>query len=105
VVDGHPWPAADDEVVWLPSGIHTLASAAVQPGLRLLYLNGELQSARMAASTSIEFVYRSGSRAIAVLNRTPRKIEIDGKPVPLESAGPTALLLPRGQHLVAITAE
>jgi hypothetical protein len=105
VVDGHPWPAADDEVVWLPQGTHTITPAASQPGLRLLYLNGELRSARVANSTSIEFSYWSSSRAIAILNQAPEKVEVDGRPERPERVGPATLLLPRGQHFVAITAE
>jgi hypothetical protein len=104
-VDGEIWPAADGETVWLPAGAHSVGPAPDRTGPRLLYLNGELRAARMLNAETIEFSYRSASRAIAVLDRTPRKIEIDGNVESAAHAGPNTLLLPRGQHLVDVTTE
>ena len=96
-VDDRPWPARDDETVWLPAGAHTIESApAAPPGPRLLYLNANLKSARVAASDTLEFSYESQSRAIALLDRPPRKIQVDGEDAPL------SLVLPRGQHVVTV---
>jgi hypothetical protein len=104
-VDGEVWPAADDDTVWLPAGAHSVGPAPARKGPRLIYLNGELRGARMSDTDTIEFSYRSASRAIAVLDRTPGKIEIDGNVESPVHVGPTTLLLPRGQHLVAVTTE
>lgn len=105
VVDGAAWPVIDGEVVWLPSGPHSVEPAGGPAGLRLLKLNAELQSARSASLTSIEFAYRSNSRALAVLNDAPRRVEIDGVEQAPSFAGPRTLLLPRGQHVVTIATE
>jgi hypothetical protein len=103
LVDGEPWPAADEETVWLPAGAHAVESAArPAAALRLLRLNGELKAARALSASSIEFSYTSGTRAIAVFDR-PVRIQIDGE----DRVGPPlkTILLPRGQHIVMATAE
>jgi hypothetical protein len=104
LVDGAPWPAANDSTVWLPAGLH-----AVEPGeraapVRLLDFNGELRSAAVTGA-GIEFAYRSSSRALAIVDRAPARIAIDGETTAaklLESAGTFAIVLPRGQHVVAV---
>ena len=98
-VDGLPWPARDDETLWLPAGAHTIETAPPQPGPRLLRLTGELKAARCVDAGTIEFTYQSQSRAIALLDRRIHKLQIDG-----EDAPPT-LMLPRGQHVVSVTVE
>jgi hypothetical protein len=105
LVDGRPWPVRDEETVWLPAGAHSIEVAPVASGPRLLRLNGELKAARIVDAHSIEFTYRSSARAIAVLDRTPRTVEIDSLPAAAKSAGPNTLLLPRGQHIVTLTIE
>jgi hypothetical protein len=105
VVDGQPWPVRDAETVWLPAGAHSIEAAPAEPGPRLLRLNGELKAARSLDAHSIEFTYQSSARAIAVLDRTPRAVEIDSVPATPKSAGPNTLLLPRGQHIVTLTIE
>ena len=106
-VNGRPWPVRDDEHAWLPAGRHVLEAAAGPEFLRLLDLNAELISAAVMPG-GLEFAYRSSSRAIAVLDRRPAEIELDGEaarlPV-LEERGRFLLMLPRGQHLVAIRME
>jgi hypothetical protein len=104
-VDGQFWPAADGNTVWLPAGAHSVGRAPNHEGVRLLYLNGELRAAREVDSRTIEFSYRSTARAIAILDHVPRKIEVDGTPEAVVAAGANAVLLPRGQHLISITAE
>lgn len=105
MVDGQIWPAADDETVWLPAGSHSIEPAASRSGPRLLYLSGELRAARTVDATEIEFSYRSEARAIALLDRPPRKIEIDGADASGFMSGAATVVLPRGQHLVNIVAE
>jgi hypothetical protein len=104
MVDGRLWPAvsgSNGSAILLPRGMHAIEPAAKAPALRLIDFNGELQSAS-ALEDGIEFAYRSSSRAMAQLERTPRKVEIDGAEAHPQMAG-TVLLLPRGQHLVTIT--
>ena len=105
LVDGAPWPAADGATVWLPSGSHLIEKAATPAAVRLIDFNGDLQSAALRPS-GLEFTYASASRALAVLDKRPARLVIDGSPAPLEplAAGPArfALSLPRGQHLVAM---
>jgi hypothetical protein len=105
LVDGQPWPVQDAETVWLPAGAHSIEAAAADAGPRLLRLNGELKAARSVDAHSIEFTYQSTARAIAVLDRTPRTVEIDSSPATAVRAGANTLLLPRGQHIVTLTIE
>jgi hypothetical protein len=105
MVDGQPWPAADDDTVWLPSGPHSIELAQRPRGARLVHLNADLRAARAVSATTIEFSYQTTTRAIAILDRAPRRLQIDGAEEPLERAGPNTILLPRGQHVVTITTE
>ena len=68
--------------------------------LRILDFNGDLKSAKVIAD-GVEFAYQSSARAMATLERAPRKVEIDGAELKLEMIG-NVLVLPRGQHLVTI---
>jgi hypothetical protein len=109
MVDGQPWPAADDDTVWLPAGAHSIEPApgpkGAPPGARLLRLNADLKAARAVSATSIEFSYQTSARALAILDRAPRRLEIDGAEEPLHLAGPHTILLPRGQHVVTLTTD
>jgi len=100
-VDGQPWPALDGHAIWLPAGPHSVEPAPVPAPLRLLALNGDLRAARVLSSSSIEFSYQSSARAIAIFDRTPATLEIDGAAAPPPSS--TFVLLPRGQHVVTVT--
>jgi hypothetical protein len=104
-VDGQLWPAADDETLWLPAGAHSIEPAATRSGPRLLYLSGELRAARTVDAKAIEFSYRSRARAIALMDRPLRKIQIDGGDAGGFMSGAATVVLPRGQHLVNIVAE
>jgi hypothetical protein len=105
LVDGHPWPAITGSLLLLPAGAHAIEPATQLPGLQLAGFNGELTSAQAVGPAALEFSYTSSGRAIAVLNRRPARLELDGAECPPERAGPTAVFLPRGQHLVTIQAE
>jgi len=100
LVDGKLWPVASNDTIWLPAGVHSIQPAPTHAGIRLLDFNGELISAS-AHDDSIEFAYRSSAQALAVLQRAPQRVEIDGAEAhpPINGA---VLLLPRGQHLVTI---
>jgi hypothetical protein len=105
IVDGQPWPVLDGDAVWLPAGAHSIEAGAAQPGPRLVRLNAELKDARATEPARLEFSYQSAARAIAILDRPPRSVEVDGEKAPLQLAGPASILLPRGQHVVTITCE
>lgn len=103
-VDGRLWPAADDEFVWIPAGRHRIERAETPPPLRLLQLNADLVEARVAPA-GIEFQYRSRSRAAALVDAAPVRIEIDGRPASpprFEAGTHVALLLPAGHRTVRI---
>ena len=100
LVDGKLWPVADSETVWLPSGSHSIEPSSDSPPLRIEAFAGELKSAA-ASPSSVEFAYRSSARALALLDRPPASVEIDGAPVEPRYQG-NVLLLPRGQHLVTL---
>ncbi len=105
LVDGKLWPVQDANVVWLPPGTHALEAAPAPPAARILDFNGNLKSARSAVRGAIELSYQSSSRALAILDRKPNRLEIDGaeKKVEVLSSGRNySLSLPRGQHLVTI---
>ena len=103
MVDNLPWPVADSETVWLPAGAHSVEAASAAVGPHLVRLNADLQSARAVDSSTIDFSYQSTARAIAIFDRVPSRIQIDGADDPIHLAGPRTVLLPRGQHLVTIT--
>ena len=102
-VNGRLWPVANTETLWLPPGPVAIEPAQTAPPLRILDFNGDLKTAS-AQADAVEVSYNSGHRAIAVLDRLPAAIEIDGAPAInpkwLSSSGRHALLLPKGQHVV-----
>jgi hypothetical protein len=101
LVDGHPWPLADDATLWLPRGVHTIERAAKPPPVRILDFNGELKSAG-AVPGGAGITYQSSARALMKLERAPVKVEIDGAEVHPRMTG-NVLILPRGQHTVTVT--
>jgi hypothetical protein len=102
-VDGKPWPVADDFTVWLPAGVHTIEPGAAAQPIRVLDLNAELKSAG-AIQGGIEFAYQSTARAMAMLDRVPARMELDGTDLRPVLLGHT-LILPRGQHIVSLFIE
>ncbi|HVW09257.1 MAG TPA: hypothetical protein VHC90_11785 [Bryobacteraceae bacterium] len=103
-VDGRLWPVRGSDTLWLPAGSHVVEPAASDPDFRVLAFNGNLGSAKWSDG-SIELSYQSDSRAMAVLNRRPTRVEIDGEVVapPLSaSEGECVITLPRGQHLASL---
>src|SRR5579871_39327 len=105
LVDGQPWPVADDETIWLPPGPHNVEAGPPRQGARLVRLNGELKSARALSTKVIEFSHESVARTIAVLDRMPREVQIDRVPIRVERAGPSSIFLPRGHHTVTLASD
>jgi hypothetical protein len=95
-VDGALWPVNDGHTVWLPPGAHKIEPAAEQPFLRLVDFNGFLESAA-SLPKGLEFRYQSSARALAVFDRQPTKLDVDGSTVQVSSA---TVQLPRGAHKV-----
>jgi hypothetical protein len=105
LVDGKPWPVQDGSKVWLPAGAHTIEPGPSSPAARVLDFNGELHSAEYADKSGIELSYDSASRAFALIDRKPMRLEVDGAGASLAfvtGANRYSILLPRGQHLVII---
>jgi hypothetical protein len=100
LVDGKLWPVTDGSTVWLPAGAHSIEAAPQAPALRVLDFNGDLKSAS-AATGGLEFIYQNSARAIAIVDRTPKSLAIDGVPSVPQMLG-NALLLPKGQHLIQL---
>ncbi|MCL5744841.1 MAG: hypothetical protein M1541_13105, partial [Acidobacteria bacterium] len=106
LVDGEAWPVASDSVLWLPAGGHSVERGSGTGHFsRVLDFNGELKGARVLVGGAVEIAYQSVSRAFAVLERKPVKVEIDGAATRMKLAGDRTLVLPRGQHLVTIQTE
>jgi hypothetical protein len=108
VVDGKPWPLTDGATVWVPAGVHTVEAAAGRAEARILDFNGDLRSAEILPRGELEVAYSSSSRAIAILEKRPSTLELDGEEIALEllASGPKwALLLPRGKHSAKIRFE
>jgi hypothetical protein len=104
-VDDEPWPAQDDNTLWLPAGPHAVEPAAAATGPRLVSLTGELKAVRPAGPHVIEFTYQARARAIAILSRKPVHMQIDGEEQAVSAAEGNVLLLPRGQHVVTLTTD
>jgi hypothetical protein len=106
LVNGRVWPVRNDTTLWLPAGPNVIEPAPKEPPLRMLDFNGALRSAN-ASAAGLQFSYQSNSRALALLNARPVRLEIDGavlSPQPLESGANFVLILPRGQHVVQLEA-
>jgi len=79
-------------------GAHVIEPSSQRAPMRVLDFNGDLKTAAITAG-GVEFAYKSNARAMALLERAPARLEIDGVERAAEMSG-NVLLLPRGQHLV-----
>ncbi len=103
-VNGKLWPITDGRILWLPPGESAIETSVEDAPMHVVDLNGSLRTAS-ANAAGIQFSYQSGSRALAIVDRRPSIIEIDGaKTSPtIEPAGPNWLVhLPRGEHNVTM---
>jgi hypothetical protein len=99
-VNGRLWPAASDATVWLPAGRHRVEPARQRAPVRLVDLSGDLISAEAYAS-GMRVVYHSEGRALALMDQSPERLTLDGRPYRpgLQPAGTLYRLgLPAGQH-------
>jgi hypothetical protein len=98
LVDAKPWPAQSATALNLPAGSHVVEPmAARRETISLIDLNAKLRSASIDSGKRVTFEYSSESRAIAVFDRVPSRMEVDGVPY---SANERSVLLPRGDHRV-----
>jgi hypothetical protein len=108
LVDGAPWPARDDGTLWLPAGVHLVEKADRDPAMRLLDFNGDLESAA-ARPGGLDIAYTSSSRAAAVLDRRPARMEIDGQAAAIDlveaPGGRYVVRLPQGRRHVRLEAK
>lgn len=105
-VNGAPWPAADQETVWLPAGRHIISPAATNPPIRLLRLSAQMEKAAVH-SEGVWFTYDSKARAIALVDHQPDSVLVDGEPFTasiLRAKRHWAVMLPSGHRTVLITA-
>jgi hypothetical protein len=104
-VDGAVWPVADAATVWLPAGRHTVAPAAVPPPGRILRFSGDLVAAEARGQT-VSVSYKSTARAIALLDRRPAQVSVDGAVIEADLVAAKrhwSLRLPRGAHMVGLS--
>jgi hypothetical protein len=103
-LDGQPWPVMSDDVLWVPAGTHQIEASTEAHPIRLIDFNGDLKAAR-ALPNAIEFTYESSARAMAMLDKKPARVEVDGRESSVVSFQSSVLMLPRGQHRVTVLAE
>ena len=104
LVDGQLWPVAGQGTVWLPAGAHSIAASTTPPAVRVLDLNAILEKAASPPGAA-EFEYRSSARALALVDRGIKLIEVDGKPYPARqwtTPEGVTIELPAGQHKVKL---
>ena len=103
LVDARPWMAQDHDTLWLPAGAHTVEPGGSPVATRLVDLNATLEAAAETRG-GMELRYRSEARALARFERKPVSLLIDGKAAQAVFEDDT-LLLPRGEHTVAVVFE
>jgi hypothetical protein len=104
-VDGAVWPVADSDTAWLPAGRHKIEPAAIPPPGRILRFTGDLLGAQVV-DERVTVDYRSSARAIALLDRRPAQVVVDGAVIEADLvAGKRhwSLRLPRGIHTVSLS--
>ena len=102
-LDGQPWPAMSDDVLWVPAGNHQIEASAEAPPIRLIDFNGDLKTAR-SLPHGLEFSYESTARAMAMLDKKPASVEVDDSPLSALSSqqDERVVTLPRGGHRVRV---
>ncbi len=104
MVDGMPWPAADGSTLWLPAGSHSIEPGAVPAAPALLRLSGGLKSARVLGAGRIELlVLIPLPEPSPFWTRSPSLSRWMAWPAKIRST--PVLFLPRGQHVVTISAN
>jgi hypothetical protein len=99
-LDGNPWPCVNEGDVLVPAGSHliTVRNSQESHKPRLIKLNGDIAEARYGKQAEIEFAYSSSGPAIAIFDRVPKALQLDGSAI--SQAGTAWIRLPRGSHKV-----
>ncbi len=105
ILDGKPWPVYDKGLAWIPSGVHTLEPGENRGFPAVRYVNADLKSARVIDTETVELTYQSSSRGIAIFERSPIQLKVNGRTSPLTLAGPHTLFLPSGANTVQILVQ
>ncbi len=114
-VDDQIWPGWGENEVFIPRGKHIITAAERRFSfldtsaldLRLLRFTGNLDTLA-PNDRGIEFSYDSLMRTLALFNRQPFEIRVDGARYPepaVHHASHWSLRLPRGQHRVEVVAD
>jgi uncharacterized protein YdaL len=114
-VNGRIWPGWGENSVFMPAGKHQISPIERRFQLmdrsaldmRLLRFSGDMDSLT-PTQQGFEFAYDSPLRTIALLNREPHEIQIDGRKTdlqPVAYAGNWNIRLPSGKHRVEIIAD
>ncbi len=114
-VDDQLWPGWGESEVFIPGGKHSITAAERRFSfldtsvldLRLFRFTGNLDTLA-PTERGIEFSYDSLMRTLALFNRQPFEIRVDGKPYnepAVHYASHWSVRLPRGQHKVEVVAD
>jgi uncharacterized protein YdaL len=109
------WPAWGENFLSLPAGKYRITPAAKRftpvdtsvLDLRLLRFTGNLESIK-PTSRGVEFAYESSTRVLALFNRRPFEIHVDGNvaaEAPVPDSGANSVHLPSGRHTVDVLAD
>ena len=115
LVDGKVWPGWGDNEILLPAGSHEISASESRFRLvdrsildiRLMRFTGNLDSL-IPTHRGLEFGYDSDLRTIALFNRRPFEVRVDGTRIeetPAFTSGLWSVRLPRGQHRVEVLAD
>lgn len=104
-VNGQAWPFQNDAYVWLPAGEFVITPRSDKPAMRLTDFNGAIRAVE-EKNGIVSLIYKTTARAIAVVDKRPAVIWIDGKESAPEMLtrrdGGVAILLPAGEHWVSL---
>lgn len=114
-IDDQLWPGWGENEVFIPGGKHRITAGENKYrlldtsvlDLHLLRCTANL-NALESTKRGIGFSYESRMRAVALFNRRPFEIEVDGQPLseePIHYSGHWSVRLPRGAHKVEVVAD
>jgi uncharacterized protein YdaL len=114
-VDGRVWPGWGEGSVLIPAGAHRITTSASRFQLvdrsaldiRLLRFSGDLETLTPTGE-GFALSYDSRQRALALLNREPHAVRVDGQPYALQPVGyfgQWSIRLPSGRHTLEIVAD
>jgi uncharacterized protein YdaL len=114
-VDDILWPGWGENEVFVPSGVHRITAMEKKFRLfdtsvldiQLLRFTGNLEDL-VRTDRGFSFAYDSNLRCLALFNKQPFGILVDGQPhpdPPVSHSGLWSIRLPRGRHSVSVLAD